>query len=373
MKNIRLILLFIFLLATFSNAFTLRTNSIEHKTWNDSETLLKFLEQNSLPLKLYYNLDGEDKKIMHDINVGTTYYIAKDCSGGVYQAVIPLNEELEIHIYKSIENKYKLEIIPINYIQKTLKVKIKIDSSFIESVKKATNNYPLALNLHKILKDKVNFKRLSKGDEVGIIYKEKTWMNQKFGTQRVLATYFKHKKNKVYKFFYKGRYYDKRAHLRIKTSSFIVPCRYRRISSRFTRKRWHPILHIYRPHHGIDYANRVGTPIWATYNGVVTYAGWVRGYGRYIEIKHPNGYRSVYGHLSRIKVKSGQRVKTHQVIGLMGSSGMSTGPHLHFGIKVNGKWINPANKIVVVKNTQSKLRRKILKEVKKYKRILDRL
>ncbi len=365
--------LFLLLLVSVGSSFTLKTNSVEEKKWGESETLLKFLEQNALPLKLYYDLDEEDKKVMHDINVGTIYYIARDCSRDIYQAVIPLNEELEVHIYKDITNNYKLEIIPINYTQKIYKVKIPIKSSFIDSIVKSTHNYPLALNLQRILKKKVNFKRISKGDEIAIVYKEKTWMNKKFGTQRVLATYFKHKNKKVYKFFYKGKYYDQKAKLAVKKSSFITPCRYRRISSRFTRKRWHPILHRYRPHHGIDYANRVGTPIWATYSGVVTYAGWVRGYGRYIEIKHPNGYRSVYGHLSRIKVKNGQRVKTHQVIGLMGNSGMSTGPHLHFGIKKGGRWINPANKIVVIKNTHSKLRRAILRQVKKYKRILDRL
>jgi len=374
LKKLKLFL-FLILAATTLSAFTLKTNSVEEKKWGDSETLLKFLEQNSLPLKLYYDLDEEDKKVMHDINIGTTYYIAKDCQEDIYQVVIPLNEELEVHVYKNIEGKYKLEIIPISYTQKTLKVKVEITSSFIDSIIKSTHNYPMSLSLQRILKDKVNFKKLKSGDEVGIVYREKTWMNKKFGTQRVFATYFKKKnsKKKVYKFYYKGRYYDKHAKIKIKTSSFITPCRYRRISSKFTRKRWHPILHRYRPHHGIDYANRVGTRIWATYDGVVKYAGWVRGYGRYIELKHPNGYTSVYGHLSRIKVKKGQRVKKRQVIGLMGSSGMSTGSHLHFGIKRGGRWINPANKIVIVRNTRSKLRKKILAVIKKYKRILDKL
>ena len=369
------LLFFLILTITTLSAFTLKTNSVEEKKWGDSETLLKFLEQNSLPLKLYYNLDGEDQKVMHDINVGTTYYIARDCQGDIYQAVIPLNEELEVHIYKDISGKYQLEIIPIKYQTKTLKVKIIIQNSFIESVVKSTHNYPLALNLQKILKDKINFKKLKTGDEVAIIYKEKRWMDKCFGTQKVYATYFKKKnsKKKIYKFNYKDRYYDEHAKIKINTSSFITPCRYRRISSKFTKKRWHPILHRYRPHHGIDYANRVGTPIWATYDGVIKYAGWVRGYGRYIEIRHPNGYTSVYGHLSRIKVKNGQRVKKRQVIGLMGSSGMSTGPHLHFGIKRGGRWINPANKIVIIRKTQGKLKRKILAVIKKYKSILDKL
>ena len=354
-------------------SFNLSSNSVEKLRWKQGETLLSFLEENSLPLKLYYNLDGEDKKIIRDILEGTTYYIARDCSNSIYQALIPLNEELEIHIYKNFIGNYKLKIIPIDYQTEKKSILIDINSTFLDSVLKATHNFPLALSLKNIYKGDINFKRLKVGDKIAIKYIEKTWMGEKFGTQRVLASYYKHKGKKIYKFFYKGKYYDKNAKVRISRSYFITPCRYRRISDRFTRKRWHPILKRYRPHNGIDYANRTGTPIWATYSGRVVYAGWVRGYGRYIEIKHPNGYHSVYGHLSRIKVRRGQRVKKHQVIGLMGSSGLSTGPHLHFGIKKGSTWINPANKIYVVKKRSLKEKRKILSIIKKYKKELDRL
>ena len=373
MLKIFKILFIILLVSSVVDSFELKNNPVEEVKWKSGETLLGFLEENDLPLNLYYDLSGEDKKVIMDIQEGANCYIARDCCGNIYQAVIPLNEELEVHIFKDISNKYQLDIIPIKYTTKKIKKLIEIDSIFSKSILDATSNYPLAMKLTRIFKGAVNFKKIKKGDKVGVIYIDKSWMGEKFGTQKVLATYYEHKGKRIYRFLYNGRYYDQKATIRKKVSTFIVPCRYRRISDKFTEKRWHPILKIYRPHHGIDYANRVGTPIYATYNGIVTYVGWRGGYGRFIKIKHPNGYESVYGHLSKYKVKKGQRVKRGQVIAAMGSSGLSTGPHLHFGIKLNGKWINPANKIVIVTQSKSKLRKKILRVVAKYQKELKSL
>ena len=372
MKIVKILILILLFFSTL-NSFELKNNPVEEVKWGSGETLIGFLKEHELPLNLYYNLDGEDKKLMMQIQEGVTCYIAKDCCGNIYQAVIPLNEELEIHIFKDISNKYQLDIIPIKYTTKKVKKLITIDGTFSNSIVEATDNYPLAVKLHRIYKGIVNFKKLKKGDKVAVVYIDKSWMGKKFGTQKVLATYLEHRGKKIYRFLYDGRYYDEKATIKRKVSSFIVPCRYRRISDGFTEKRWHPILHRYRAHHGIDYANRVGTPIKATFDGIVTYVGRRGGYGKFIKIKHPNGYESVYGHLSRYKVKRGQRVKKGQLIALMGNTGLSTGPHLHFGIKLNGRWINPAKKIVIIKRSSSKLRRKIMVIVRKYKKELDSL
>ncbi len=121
------------------------------------------------------------------------------------------------------------------------------------------------------------------------------------------------------------------------------PLRYRRISSYFTERRYHPILKKYRPHHGIDYAAPRGTPIDAAGSGKVTFAGWKRGYGRFVAIKHSNGYSTGYGHMSKIKkgIRRGLRVTQGDVIGYVGSTGISTGPHLHYEVRKGRKLINP--------------------------------
>jgi murein DD-endopeptidase MepM/ murein hydrolase activator NlpD len=121
------------------------------------------------------------------------------------------------------------------------------------------------------------------------------------------------------------------------------PLNYRRISSYFSNRRFHPILKKYRPHHGIDYAAPTGTPVAVTGDGKVIYSGWKKGYGKFIVIRHNSTYSTAYGHLSRIdkRIRKGRYVKQGQVIGYVGSTGISTGPHLHYEFRVNGTSVNP--------------------------------
>jgi murein DD-endopeptidase MepM/ murein hydrolase activator NlpD len=102
-------------------------------------------------------------------------------------------------------------------------------------------------------------------------------------------------------------------------------------------------------HYGIDIANRTGTKVYAAGDGVVVFVGWRKGYGRNIKIRHGFGYETVYGHLYRILVKRGQRVKRGDLIALSGSSGRSIGPHLHYEIRFNKKSINPWRCILFTK------------------------
>jgi murein DD-endopeptidase MepM/ murein hydrolase activator NlpD len=122
-----------------------------------------------------------------------------------------------------------------------------------------------------------------------------------------------------------------------------APLAYTRISSRYTKSRLHPILKVRRPHEGIDYAAPVGTPIWAVADGKVIHMGRSGGFGRLIKIRHANGYTSFYGHLSRYAngITVGKQVKQKQVIGYVGSSGLSTGPHLDYRLKHAGRFVDP--------------------------------
>jgi murein DD-endopeptidase MepM/ murein hydrolase activator NlpD len=106
----------------------------------------------------------------------------------------------------------------------------------------------------------------------------------------------------------------------------------------------HPILHTTHAHLGIDYAAPTGTPVWAAASGTVTYKAFQNmGAGNLVMIKHDGGYETAYMHLSKFAdIKVGQRVAAKTVIGFVGSTGMSTGPHLHFGVKQHGAWIDPA-------------------------------
>ena len=119
------------------------------------------------------------------------------------------------------------------------------------------------------------------------------------------------------------------------------PLKFSRISSRFTRRRFHPVLGVYRPHLGVDYAAPTGTPVHAAGAGVVSLAGWLGGYGQTVKVRHPNGYETLYGHLSRIHVRRGQRVSQGDAIGRVGSTGLATGPHLDYRMLRNGTYVDP--------------------------------
>lgn len=128
------------------------------------------------------------------------------------------------------------------------------------------------------------------------------------------------------------------------SSGWIIPCVYERVSSHFNPGRLHPILGYVRPHNGIDLAAPTGTPVYATRSGTVTKVAYqADGAGNYVSINHGDGYSSIYMHLQRYIVSGGQYVQAGQLIGYVGSTGLSEGPHLHFGISYNGTYVNPAN------------------------------
>jgi murein DD-endopeptidase MepM/ murein hydrolase activator NlpD len=130
----------------------------------------------------------------------------------------------------------------------------------------------------------------------------------------------------------------------VRRQFLMAPLHYSRISSRFSAARRHPILKITRPHQGIDYAAKTGTPVWSVADGVVLYRGWAGGFGNLLKIRHVNGYISYYAHLSRFAagLRVGDRVQQKQVIGYVGQTGLATGPHVCFRIAKDGRYVNPA-------------------------------
>jgi len=120
-----------------------------------------------------------------------------------------------------------------------------------------------------------------------------------------------------------------------------APLDFTRITSGFSHARQHPILGGLKPHLAVDYGAPVGTPVRAVAEGVVGSAGWAGGYGLSITLRHPRGYQTMYNHLSRLDVRPGERVRQRQVIGRVGSTGLSTGPHLDYRVVKNGSFVNP--------------------------------
>lgn len=147
----------------------------------------------------------------------------------------------------------------------------------------------------------------------------------------------------MFAFEYNGELYDKNGVLLGDTNA-VIPVDFDRISEFYSSSRLHPILKYFRAHLGIDLAAKYGASVHSVLDGRVTDVGYNPNIGNYVKIAHNNGIETIYGHLSKIKanLKPGSLVSKREIIGLVGSSGLATGPHLHFGVKKDGTYINPA-------------------------------
>ena len=337
---------------------------LEELRWKNGETFLNFLENNSLPLSVYYDLDTGDKELAAEIISGVRFQILRDDNGGIEQVLIPIGEELQLHI-KKVDGKYVLTTTPIVYETKDEILTIDIKSSPYQDIINSTKNYLLASEFIQSFKRSVNFKRLRKGDKLVIFYTRKIRLGKQFGSPLIKASMIEVRGKKHYVFLYnKNRYYDENGK-EVEGFFLATPVRYTRISDRFTYKRWHPILKRYRAHLGIDYAAPRGTPVKAAGSGRVIFKGRKGGYGNTLIIRHDGGYKTLYAHMKAFRrgIKRGKYVKKGQVIGYVGSTGLSTGPHLHFGLYKGSRAINPAG---VVKVTKSRLVGKKRKEFMRY-------
>ncbi len=325
---------------------------IEKLNWGESISFTEFLQNNHLPTNLYYDADDETKKNMEDIQAGSDYYLLTDENSSILQVLIPISEELQIHIYKR-RGKYYLESIPIEYIKQKRDFVVRITgSSVFNDIKKVTNYGRVAEYFVQIFKNRVDFNReIYKHSIMAMIYYQKFRLGLHFGGVELEIAMLQTGRKKKYVLGFEGVNYDIEGK-RIEKNRLIRPLQNVKywISSKFTKRRWHPILKKYRAHLGVDYAAPTGTPVYATTDGKIVFAGWSRGYGKTVKIQHGGGYLSLYAHMSKIVkgVKIGSYVKQGEKIGEVGSTGLSTGPHLHFGLYHNGVAIDP-EKVVAIK------------------------
>ncbi len=233
--------------------------------------------------------------------------------------------------------------------KKLVLVEGEIEDSLIAAINRAGEEDILALMVAEIFGWDIDFYvDLRRGDRFKLLVEKKYVKGQFVSYSPITAAYFinKGRMYEAFRFDYPGTgrydYFDSQGQS-LRREFLKSPLRYARISSRFTSSRLHPIRKIYRPHYGVDYAAPVGTPVQATAAGVVTYAGWNGGAGRMIKIRHNNAYETMYLHLKDFApgIRVGARVQGGQVIGYVGSTGESTGPHLDYRILYHGRYVNP--------------------------------
>lgn len=193
----------------------------------------------------------------------------------------------------------------------------------------------------------IDFFKVQKGDSFRVYYEDKYVDGKYIGIGNILAAEFTHKGNNFYSFYFKkntnyGDYYDEDGNT-LRKAFLMAPVDYKRISSRYSRKRKHPVTGQWKGHFGTDYAAAKGTPIWSTANGTVTKASFTKNNGNYVKIKHNNKYTTQYLHMSKIKsgIRNGTFVKQGEIIGYVGSTGLATGPHVCYRFWKNGKQVDP--------------------------------
>ena len=205
--------------------------------------------------------------------------------------------------------------------------------------------------LDRVFQWQLDFSRqIQRGDSYRLVFEREVRPDGSMRSGRILAAEIVNSGSPLYAVWFDlhddevGGYYDlggeslQRAFIR-------APLEYRRVSSRFNRNRFHPILRVSRPHIGVDYAAGMGTPVMATSDGVVTQRGVNGGYGNSIEIRHTGGFMTRFAHLNGFAsgVRSGTRVSQGQIIGYVGMTGLATGPHLHYEMHRNGSAVDPLN------------------------------
>jgi murein DD-endopeptidase MepM/ murein hydrolase activator NlpD len=188
---------------------------------------------------------------------------------------------------------------------------------------------------------------VQRGDYFRIIYEDKTRFDGLKKPGRIIAAEFSNQGRSHYAFMFRnedGRpdYFDEKGRS-LRKQLLRAPLPFSRITSNFSRRRWHPVLHHYAPHLGVDFAAPVGTPVMATGDGTVLETGYNRANGKYVKIRHPNGYTTYYLHFSRFAkgMAPGVRVRQGQTIGYVGQTGYATGPHLDYRVKKGDTFINP--------------------------------
>lgn len=312
------------------------------------ETLFDIFKKNGLNMADLFTMREAAASVHHLRNLqhGRKYVIAVDNQNCIDCLVYWIDDEFLLKV-KRKEDGFQAERRKIPYERRILTFSGSIGDNLVSSIGDGKEHLLLALKLSDIFAWDIDFASdIRRGDTYAVVV-EGLYIDgqfKKYGD--ILSALFinKGKRHKAYRFELNGEadYYDGEGNS-LKKAFLNAPLNFRRISSLFSRTRLHPVLRIYRPHHGVDYAAPRGTPVSATREGSVLFAGPKGRYGKLVAIRHDNQYVTLYGHLSAFArgIRSGITVRQGEVIGYVGATGLATGPHLHYEIRHAGRFVDP--------------------------------
>lgn len=313
------------------------------------DSLAKIFQQHALSPNLLYRVVNSSKtaKSLANIRPGQELRFLLDDNNDLQELVHVRSPVESLHI-RAVDDEFQADLLVKDVEKRVASASGTIQSSLFLDGQKSGLSDAQIMELAALFGWDIDFAlEIRAGDQFRLLYEEQYLDGEKFRDGPILAAEFTNRGTQYQAFRFEDEngeagYYD--AEGRNKRRAFIrTPIKFARISSRFTPKRWHPVLKKWRSHKGVDYAAPTGTPIKTTGSGKVIFRGWKGGYGRVVIVQHANKYQTVYAHMSKFssRAKSGSKVKQGQVIGYVGKSGLATGPHLHYEFRVNGVHRNP--------------------------------
>lgn len=329
--------------------FQLRNFKVERDTINRGDNLSLILAR--------HNFDATD---IHEIvqNVKDSFDVRKIKAGKTFTLLKKKEapHDVELLIYEPDNLSFSVidlrdSIVaynvkyPITY--KTKVVAGEINGSLSESIANEGVDSGIANMLAKNFAWSIDFFKFQRGDKFALYVTEK-YINDSIyaGVEKLHGAYFNYKGKDIYGFPYKSKdrkgieFFDEEGK-QMRTMFLKSPLKYFRITSKFSKRRFHPVQKRYKAHNGTDYAAPHGTPIMTTASGVVIETGYTSANGNYVRVKHNATYTTQYLHMSKILVKRGQRVEQGQTIGRVGSTGLATGPHVCYRFWKNGVQVDP--------------------------------
>ena len=317
-------------------------------TVQKGETVIDIFKKHNLDMGILFEMKEAcaDVYKLGEVHPGHRYKMALGEMNRIISFDYWIDDDSILNITRN-ESGFSAEKIPVEYEKRIRHVGGLIKDNLISSIGEGRENLMLALNLSDIFAWDIDFTTDLRKDDKFKIVAEGLYLNgefKKYGD--ILSAEFTNNgvTYRAYKFEYDGKahYYGEDGKS-LRKAFLKAPLSFRRISSRFSNGRYHPVLKIYRPHHGLDYAAPAGTPVSAVSDGTINFSGYKGQYGKLVIIRHVNGWKTYYGHLSRINrgIKRGLKVEQGQVIGYVGATGLATGPHLHYEIRIRNKAVNP--------------------------------
>jgi murein DD-endopeptidase MepM/ murein hydrolase activator NlpD len=314
-------------------------------TVRSRDTFGSILENQNLGDKQVYDITEKikDSFDVRSIRIGKTYTLLrskdryKKLQYAIYQpdraSYYVINVKDSVSVSKVVR--------PISFKKRTIAGELK--GSFSEELQRQKVDPALANKLIKVYAWSIDFFKLKKGDQFGVIFTERYVDDTIYdGVDSLAAAFFEYKGKMIYAFPFaqneasdKIDYYDENGKA-LKNFFLKSPLKYANITSRFSKSRFHPVQLTWKAHKGTDYAAPTGTPIMTTASGIVEQTGYTAGNGNFVKVKHDKTYSTQYLHMSRILVRRGQRVTQGSVIGRVGSTGLATGPHVCYRFWKNG-------------------------------------